>query len=441
MIDRRIAKFKLRRGTDAQRQTVVFDEGELIYVTDSQRIYVGTGEPTLSGGVPVASVVRYTTNKPPATHSTGDLYYQENLGKLFIYNNENYSTFVGPYGDDTSVTYNGNSKLSIASAGVIPYHLNSSVVNASGGVGLNSSGLYVNYDPSTMQIDGSNRLAVIPGMVAAIDPLGGIVYNPLGAAVNADKTTIVISPSNIVSVGSISANNISTSAVEITKLHTNVVEPNAGLKISGSGLNTNHDNNTLKIISGKLAVDLNVLPTVAGTPAGTIIYTACSTPPAGYLACNGNKVSLATYPGLSAIYVGDALNISTSSITYGKKYINYTDTIPNVAGTWISLPDLRGEFVRGWDNGKGTDAGRAYGTLQSSQNLSHTHPTSDPGHAHSYGTTAMLLGSPAGAGGAEGRFGGGTFITNSSTTGISIAAAGGTEARPRNIALLACIKT
>ena len=440
MIDRRIAKFKLRRGTDAQRQTVVFDEGELIYVTDSQRIYVGTGEPTLSGGVPVASVVKYTTNKPPAIHSTGDLYYQENLGKLFIYNNENYSTFVGPYGDDTSITFNGNSKFTIASGGVVPSHLNSLVVNASGGVGLNSSGLYVNYDPSTLQIDGSNRLAVIPGLITAIDPLGGIVYNPLGAAVNADKTTIVISPSNIVSVGSISANNISTSAVEITKLHTNVVEPNAGLKISVNGLNTNHDNNTLKIISGKLAVDLSVLPTVVGVPAGTIIYTACVTPPDGYLACDGTKVSLETYPGLSAIYVGDALNIVGSTITYGKKYINSTDTTPNAAGTWISLPDLRGEFVRGWDNGKGTDSGRAYGTLQLSQNLTHTHGVSDPGHSHTY----LSKGSDNPAYNAWNGYAGVGMQpnpTSSSGTGISIAAAGGGEARPRNIALLACIKT
>ena len=40
--------FRLRRGTDAERQTVVFAEGELIYVTDTQEVYAGDG--TTAGG-------------------------------------------------------------------------------------------------------------------------------------------------------------------------------------------------------------------------------------------------------------------------------------------------------------------------------------------------------------------------------------------------------
>jgi hypothetical protein len=452
MIDRRIAKFKLRRGTDAQRQTVVFDEGELIYVTDSQRIYVGTGEPTLSGGVPVGSVVKYMTNKPPAIHSTGDIYYQENLGKLFIYNNENYSTFVGPYGDDTSIVYNNSSKLSIASGGIVPYHLNSSVVNVSGGVGTNSSGLYVNYDPTTLQIDGSNRLAVIPGMVTQLDPYGGIVSRPSGAAVNADNTTIKINiPDNTVSVKSISANNIAVSAVEITKLHTNVVQPSGGLQISVSGLATNHDNNTLKIINGKLAVDLSV---VVAPPAGTIIYTACQSPPNGYLLCDGSRVSLLAYPGLSAIYVGDGYNNNSTYITFGKKYLTDIDTNPNASGTWISLPDLRGEFIRGWKGSRDVDTGRLFGTFQAGSLEPHTHTITDPGHTHTiYDNSGYLgdvdelidiggYGDPNAGGGFPGAGATGRKYTiPRNTTGITgTNSTGNTETRPRNIALLPCIK-
>jgi hypothetical protein len=453
MIDRRIAKFKLRRGTDAQRLTVVFDEGELVYVTDTQRVYVGTGEPTLSGGKAVAQAVFYTENQPPAIHSPGDLHYQEDIGKFFIYNNDNFATFVGPYGDDTSITFDGNSKFTIASGGVKAQHLDATVAKVSGGVGVGTSGLYINYDPSTLRIDGSNRLTTVPNntVSAAVDPAGGIVRNPLGYALNADTKTVIIS-SNIVRVGTISANNIATSAVEITKLHTNVVQPSGGLKISLSGLAANPDNNTIKLSAGKLAVDLGVIssiiPSVSippGVPAGTIIYTACAAAPAGYLACDGTKVSLATYPGLSAIYVGDPLNNNSNSITFGKKYIAPTESTPNATGTYISLPDLRGVFTRGHNNqSSGYDASRAFGSVQVEELKSHTHTVIDPGHTHPFywgqsaGTPLTTSGNSVKQYSYHGI--GGPHI-GSATTGISIQNAGGTETRPVNLALLACIKT
>lgn len=43
MSEIKIAKIKIRRGTDAQRTTVVFDQGEIVYSTNGQRLYVGDG--------------------------------------------------------------------------------------------------------------------------------------------------------------------------------------------------------------------------------------------------------------------------------------------------------------------------------------------------------------------------------------------------------------
>ena len=452
MIDRRIAKFKLRRGTDAQRLTVVFDEGELVYVTDTQRVYVGTGEPTLSGGKAVAQAVFYTENQPPAIHSPGDLHYQEDIGKFFIYNNENQATFVGPYGDDTSITFDNNSKFTIASGGVKAKHLDATVAKVSGGVGVGSSGLYINYDPSALRIDGSNRLTVVPNTItlsAAVDPAGAIINKPLGYALNADASTVIIS-SNIVRVGTISANNIATSAVEITKLHTNVVQPSGGLKISTSGLATNHDNNTIKLSAGKLAVDLSVIssiiPSVSippGVPAGTIIYTACVTAPAGYLACDGSIVSLATYPGLSAIYVGDAQNNNTNTTTYGKKYLASTGGTPNAAGTFISLPDLRGVFARGWGGSGGYDSGRVYGSLQQGSIESHTHIVPGRYTVRNAAFSSLWLQDTSSftAGLARLTTGDQRFSQAIQDFALATNSAGGTETRPINLALLACIKT
>jgi len=53
MIDRRIGKVKLRRGTDLQRKSMIFEEGEIIYATDTKRAFVGDGVTT--GGIQISN--------------------------------------------------------------------------------------------------------------------------------------------------------------------------------------------------------------------------------------------------------------------------------------------------------------------------------------------------------------------------------------------------
>ncbi|CNE41974.1 phage tail protein [Yersinia kristensenii] len=64
-------------------------------------------------------------------------------------------------------------------------------------------------------------------------------------------------------------------------------------------------------------------------PVGTPIPWPTATPPTGWLKCNGNSFSATTYPKLALVYPSGV------------------------------LPDLRGEFIRGWDDGRGVDAARA----------------------------------------------------------------------------------
>lgn len=160
-------------------------------------------------------------------------------------------------------------------------------------------------------------------------------------------------------------------------------------------------------------------------PAGTIIYTAATTVPNGYLKANGAAISRATYAGLFAV-------IGT---TYGS----------GNGSTTFNLPDLRGEFLRALDDGRGLDGGRSIGSVQAGQNLSHNHGVNDPGHTHTYETGYSSQQDWIAANIAN--FGGGTpddglqlYLSSSSTTGISINSSGGSENRPRNVALLACIK-
>ena len=156
------------------------------------------------------------------------------------------------------------------------------------------------------------------------------------------------------------------------------------------------------------------------TPAGTIIYTARATAPTGYLAANGDAVSRTTYATLYA-----ALGGSSSPFGQGD------------GSTTFNLPDLRGEFIRGLDSGRGVDTNRTRGSAQTEMIGPHNHTINDPGHNHSYqgGDRQNLSGTQSQP------VAQGNNTTGSATTGITINNNSGTENRPRNVALLACIKT
>jgi hypothetical protein len=83
MIDRKIAKIKLRRGFDSERKTIVFSEGELIYVIDKKRMYIGDGS-TL-GGIPVSNKHFITkVDAIPYNAIEGDIIYQKNTDTTYI---------------------------------------------------------------------------------------------------------------------------------------------------------------------------------------------------------------------------------------------------------------------------------------------------------------------------------------------------------------------
>jgi microcystin-dependent protein len=158
------------------------------------------------------------------------------------------------------------------------------------------------------------------------------------------------------------------------------------------------------------------------TPAGTVIWTARSTAPTGYLKANGLAVSRSTYATLFSA-IGTIYGAGDGSTTF-------------------NLPDLRGEFIRGWDDGRGVDSGRVFGSGQAQSYQSHNHGASvnDPGHSHSIGRAGVNY-FDTGLVQTSDTFTG-NISTNAASTGISVSIgnSGGTETRPRSLALLACIK-
>lgn len=174
--------------------------------------------------------------------------------------------------------------------------------------------------------------------------------------------------------------------------------------------------------------------TAVSVPAGTVVMYAANTAPSGWLECNGASVNRTTYAALFAV-------IGT---TFGSS-----------SGTVFNVPDLRGHFVRGWDNGRGVDSARAFGSSQSNQVGPHTHTATSSGSTSSDGAHTHTLGFEVGLGAFSGidrvavDDSTGTAETTSSsgahTHTLSISTTvnsnGGTESRPVNTALMYIIKT
>tara|TARA_R100000234_G_scaffold109538_1_gene81444 strand:- start:917 stop:1792 length:876 start_codon:yes stop_codon:yes gene_type:complete len=223
---------------------------------------------------------------------------------------------------------------------------------------------------------------------------------------------------------------------------------------------------TAKIADGAIT-QAKINSAVIFTPVGTVITYAGATAPAGYLKANGD-----TIPNGSGTVQGVTHDFSALYAVVGS-----------------ALPDLRGEFIRGFDDGKGTDSGRLILSNQTDQNKEHNHTATssvnesnhshgitDNGHYHyefrsgnaganqnqssSNLTTSNYPGSgtgpsnkyegyniwgvnnPPNRGRSQTKSTG--ISINAQSTGITVSTTtandGGNESRPKNIALLMCIK-
>lgn len=140
----------------------------------------------------------------------------------------------------------------------------------------------------------------------------------------------------------------------------------------------------------------------SGMPVGSVMHYPVNSIPAGWLKANGAAVSRATYAALFAL-IGTSYGVGDGSTTF-------------------NLPDLRGEFLRGLDDARGVDPARAIGSAQGGAVQSHQHNESISNQ-----TTFGING-------------GGSVFYVGQNTNLPGAATGGTETRPRNVAMLACIK-
>ena len=132
---------------------------------------------------------------------------------------------------------------------------------------------------------------------------------------------------------------------------------------------------------------------------GLMTLHGAPTPPDFHLECDGSEVDRVTFGDLFAV-IGTDWGVGDGSTSF-------------------NLPDVRGQFIRGWDNGAGRDPARVFATGQNDELAS---------HSHQYGWNANCL---TGTNRQE---------TNASNSTTIFNNTGGSETRPRNMAVLPVIR-
>jgi hypothetical protein len=164
------------------------------------------------------------------------------------------------------------------------------------------------------------------------------------------------------------ANNATVAAISATTSTFSTLKDNSGtsiIKFDTDGTlsaNTNTNISTQRAV--KTYVDFTAtwllsqiqalqaqISAIKTVPSGTIFYTAAAAAPTGYLICDGTSKLKSLYPDLF-----DAIGY-----TYGG------------SGSSFHVPDLRGQFVRGLDIGRGIDTSRTLGSTQNSSIGAHAH--------------------------------------------------------------------
>lgn len=108
-----------------------------------------------------------------------------------------------------------------------------------------------------------------------------------------------------------------------------------------------------KVLNEK--IDAILAQLLQAVPSGLMAYYTGTTAPPGWIKANGAEVSRTVYANLFAA-IGTRFGAGDGHSTF-------------------NLPDMRGEFVRGWDDGRGIDLGRVFGSVQSDNTRRHIHGT------------------------------------------------------------------
>lgn len=274
MPDIKIVKIKLRRGSELQRKLVTFDQGELGYVTDAKRVFVGDGSTV--GGTVVGS--RFFT--PVTSNKVG----------------------LAAYAGDVVVENNLMYQLTGADATMLSaWKLLSPVV-----------------DNITLQLaPGNNALRIKPDGVG-IAQLGNITYsqgaivmnNTQGLSANVDNTTIVINGANQLALSTVYASSI-IGQINNTQINTITVAGSALQGTAAGRLNVFVDDSSILITSNRLTVGTVSLSSLG---AGTFGADRISSTALGQGLQGGNGTQISTNLNVLSLGYDDAGSIRLNTL-------------------------------------------------------------------------------------------------------------------------------
>ena len=380
----------------------------VLYEDPNNRQWVQVGAGGSGGG---GAVIISDQQPDPLITAAGTLWWNDDTGSLFILFNDGGPTRLW---------------VQIAGAGSINAGNGGSVSKIDTGTGLTT----LNGQPITTQgtlllkpATASEIGGVKPGNNVTVAPDGTISFEGSGSGtVTQIQTGPGITGGPITTTGTIGLGTATSSLI-------GGVKPGAGASVTGDGSLFVVPATTSSIggvivgaglnVSGSGVLAVNPVPP-GFIPAGVVQWYAGQTPPSGWFYCNGAVLDAGTYPDLYAA-------------------IGRTYTGSSVPGNQFQTPDLRGQFLRGWDNRSsgGVDSGRAFGSAQGDNFGSHRHTltlnTADyaAGFKDSKGVLAMNTGQKSSAGDID---------PQTQAGGEPIGLSGTTETRPKNVALLPIIK-
>ena len=305
MPDISIIKLKVRRGTDAQRRTIILEQGELGYTTDTNRLYVGDGATV--GGAPVGVVMaKPVTLVNSLTGITGAGLYDIVSANSLLYQltGSNYTSlsswaFIGTKVDNATIQYNGGNSITLKDNGITGTKFASSAVFSQGAITATAAnGLSANIDNSTVKIT-TNRLTV--GTISA----GNISNRALGNGLRGgDGTTISINATP-------SSFGYNSGVLALTALPFGIVNSNSlSSNMIGSGLYIDTDKKVkanIQTIDPSLTLASNILSITPVVAAATTTFAN--------ITYNTNGQITNTRSAISTTLTGRSSN-TTSANTY-----------------------------------------------------------------------------------------------------------------------------
>ena len=257
MPDITIIKLKIRRGSNAQRTQVVLEQGELGYVTDTKRVFVGDGATyggNVVGNIAHTPLLVTDSRLGLATAMVGDIVNEKGL--LYQLTNTAYSlssswTFIGATVDNSLIEYNASNALTLKNNSITGSKFASTAAYVSGGlIATSSFGVSANVDSSTLIITPTNKIAIgsittsnIPTSVLGNGIEGG---NGSVVQINEDPALFGYNGSYQLTLTALPAGIVNTAALSSASI-------GAGLSISSNQLVAtvqSVDNSTLKLVAG-----------------------------------------------------------------------------------------------------------------------------------------------------------------------------------------------